>query len=326
MRTPDEEILHAWHVLPLELYRQNEQAFLKESSGLAPDITETLGFRLLRDDPNSLLVLYLHGAGGTLGSGYRPPSYRAIYSGALDRIHVVAVDYRGFGTSMGSPSESGLLTDATALVDWAIQEAGIPADRIVIWGQSIGTAVASSLVQQMALRPEPVLFSGLILVAPFADVKTLTATYQVAGTIPLLGPLARFPRLLAYLNSFIRDKWPSKDRLSEFVRHCENLAGDSRKYHITIIHAEDDYDIPWSHSEQIFWHAVNASMPTGISFEDLEKEKEVSKVNLGAGGWVVNRQASKGVIREEILKHGLHDMIMGCPIISLAVARAFGIE
>lgn len=313
-------------MLPLELYRKHRQALLNEPSGFVPDITEKLGFMLLRDNPSSLLVLYLHGAAGTLGSGYRPSSYRAIYGGAPDRIHVVAIDYRGFGTSTGSPSESGLLIDATALVDWAMQVAGIPADRIVIWGQSIGTAVASSLVQHMAMQPVPVLFAGLILVAPFTDVKTLTATYQVAGTIPLLGPLARFPWLLDYLNTFIRDKWLSKDRLSSFVRHCESLSGVFRKYHITIIHAEDDYDIPWSHSEQIFWHAVNASLPAGIRFEDLEKEKAISKVNLGAGGWVINRQTLKGVIREEISKHGLHDMIMGYPIISLAVAQAFGIE
>lgn len=326
LKTSDEHILHAWHILPLNLYRQNEKKLLEEPSGLVPDITDRLGFKLLRDDPNSLLVLYLHGAAGTLASGFRPPSYRAISAGAPDRIHIVAIDYRGFGTSTGSPSESGLLTDATSLVDWATKEAGIPADRTVIWAQSIGTAVATSLVQHVAMRPDPVLFSGVVLVAPFADVKSLTATYRVAGTIPLLDPIAHFPRLLDYLNTFIRDKWPSKDRLAGFVRHCEDLPGDSNKYNIIIVHAEDDYDIPWSHSEQMFWHAVNASLPAGITYEDLEKEKVLSKVDLGAGGWAVEHRTTKGVIREEIAKHGLHDRIMGYPIVSMAVMRAFGIE
>lgn len=336
LKTPDGENLHAWHILPPELYRRHEKDLLSEPSGLVPDISDRLGFRLLRDEPDSLLVLYLHGAAGTLGSGYRPPSYRAISAGAPEKIHIVAIDYRGFGTSTGKPSESGLLLDAIALVDWALEEAKIPPSRIVIWSQSIGTAVATKLVHHMAaLRDpdKPVLFSGLVMVAPFADVKSLTATYRVAGTVPLLEPVARFPRLLDFLNSFIRDKWPSKDRLAAFVRACEEMpAGtvydsENRKhYRVNIIHAQDDYDIPWTHSDQMFWSAVNASLPTGIGFEELEREKELAKVALGEGGWTYSRETERGLIREDIAVYGLHDMIMGYPIVSVAVMRAFGID
>ncbi|KAI1399824.1 alpha/beta-hydrolase [Hypoxylon fuscum] len=322
--TQDGEVLHAWHILPLEVYRKNEQALLEEPSGLVPDITDRLGFKLLRDDPSSLLVLYFHGAAGTLGSGYRPPSYRAMSAGAPDRIHTVAIDYRGFGASTGFPSEEGLLKDALALTEWAMKEAGIPPSRIVLFAQSLGTAVSISLAHHMAASPNPTLFSGIVLVAPFANVELLTATYRVAGTIPLLDPVAKFPRLLAWFNTFIHNKWPSKDKLAEFVRICENMPGDASKYHITIIHAEDDYDIPWSHSEQVFWHAVNASSPEGIGYEELEKEKETLKVVRGAGGWVVDWRTAKGVIREEIMKYGLHDRVMSYPVVSLAIMRAFG--
>lgn len=343
IKTPDGERLHAWHILPPGLYRQHEQELVSEPSGLVPDITARLGFRLLRDDPASLLVLYLHGAAGTLASGHRPPSYRAISAGAPDRIHIVAIDYRGFGTSSGAPSEQGLLVDAVALADWATREAGVPASRIVVWSQSIGTAVATKLVEHMALAaPQPVFFSGLVLVAPFADVKTLTATYRVAGTIPLLEPVARLPRLLALLNSFIRDKWPSAERLASFVRACERMPAldlpttdeggirDKKKpghyYRINIIHAQDDYDIPWSHSDQMLWSAVDASRAEGISFHDLELEKEAGKTALGEGGWTFSSATRNGVIREDISKHGLHDWIMGYPIVSVAVMRAFDLD
>ncbi|KAI0841330.1 alpha/beta-hydrolase [Hypoxylon sp. FL0890] len=322
--TPDGEVLHAWHILPLELYKKHEQDLLEESSGLTSDITDRLGFKLLRDDPSSLLVLYFHGAAGTLGSGWRPPSYRAMSAGAPDRIHTVAIDYRGFGASTGIPSEEGLLKDATSLAEWAMNEAGIPPSRIVLFAQSLGTAVSISLADYMAAKPDPTLFSGMVLVAPFANVELLTATYRVAGTIPILDPIARFPRLLAWLNTFILSKWPSKDTLAEFVRRCESMPGDTLKYHITIIHAEDDYDIPWTHSEEVFWHAVNASLPEGISYEELEKKKEASKSFRGAGGWVVNWLASRGFIREEIMRYGLHDRIMSYPVVSLAIMRAFG--
>ncbi|KAI0973802.1 Alpha/Beta hydrolase protein [Xylaria arbuscula] len=323
LTTPDGESLHAWHILPLELYRQNQEALLAEPQGLALNVKERLNFKLLRDDPSSLLVLYLHGAAGTLGSGWRPPSYRAMSAVAPHRIHTLAIDYRGFGSSSGYPSEEGLLTDAIALAEWAMKEAGIPPSRIVIFAQSIGTAVSLSLIHHMATLPEPTLFSGIVLVAPFADVESLTATYRIAGTLPLLDPVAKFPRVLAWLNTLITTKWPSKTKLADFIRRCEDMDQVSPRYDVTIIHAEDDYDIPWSHSEQLFWHAANASMPHGITFIELEREKIVSRVNNDAGGWTVERRTSRGVIREEIMKYGLHDRIMSYPIVSLAVMRAF---
>ena len=326
LKTPDGQTLHAWHILPLEAYRKNEKALRSEPSGLCHDLKERLGFKLLKEDPDAQLVLYFHGAAGTLGSGWRPQSYRAI-SAAAPNVHILAIDYRGFGASTGWPSEPGLLTDASTLADFAMNVAGVPPERTVIFAQSLGTAVTTSLVHHLALQPEPKLFAGIVLVAPFANVELLTETYSVAGTIPLLSPLARFPALLALLHTFLRTRWPSKDKLAAIIRHCEHLKlpGRDVKYDITIIHAEDDWDIPWTHSEIMFWHAVNAMRDpdAALSFESLQEEKEKQKVALGAGGWEVEWRGAGGVVREQIVKHGLHDRIMSYPVVSLAVARAF---
>jgi len=88
-----------------------------------------------------------------------------------------------------------------------------------------------------------------------------------------------------------------------------------------VIHAEDDYDIPWHHTEVIFWHAVNATVPQGISYDELEEVKYKSKTDLGAAGSVMEWRTENGVIREEILKTGLHDVVMGNPVITMAVMR-----
>ncbi|KFY90641.1 hypothetical protein V500_05066 [Pseudogymnoascus sp. VKM F-4518 (FW-2643)] len=262
----------------------------------------------------------MHGAGGTVGSGYRVPNYRALSAGQPGKIHVLTFDYRGFGRSTGAPSESGLMLDALAVADWAMNVASIPSSRILVFAQSIGAAVSIAVSKHLALQSPPVVFAGTVLVAPFVDIATLVATYQVAGTIPILSPLAKVPLLFNYLQRFIQDKWLGKDHIAQYVRVNE-VNGEG--YRLTIIHAEDDYDIPWHHTSAIFWHAVNASVYAGISYDDLEVRKLESKVDLGAAGSVMEWQAENGVIREEILKTGLHDVIMGYPVVTMAVMRSF---
>ncbi|CZR56633.1 uncharacterized protein PAC_06522 [Phialocephala subalpina] len=320
LETSDAEKLHAWHILPVELYRKHELALLQEPVGLVSDITSRLAFKLLREDPEARLILHMHGAGGTVGSGYRVPNYRALSAGQPGKIHVLTFDYRGFGRSSGNPTENGVLLDAFTVVDWAINTAGIPPSRILIFAQSMGTAVSIAIQNQFAQQNPPVVFAGAVLVAPFVDAVTLVSTYSVAGTIPILSPLTRFPTLFKSLQSFVRDKWSSKDRIAQYVRANE---ANGEKYHLTIIHAEDDYDVPWSHTPELFWYAVNATSSTGIGLDELGEKRSESSIDLGAAGSVMEWRTENGVIREEILKTGLHDLIMGYPVITMAVMRIF---
>lgn len=312
--------LYSWHILPVELYRQHEAALIAEPSGFVPEVTSRLAFKLLRDDPDARLILHVHGAAGTVGSGYRVPNYRALSAGQPNKIHVLTFDYRGFGRSPGTPSERGLCLDTIAVVDWATNVAGIPPSRILIFGQSLGTAVSLAVMEYFALQSPPAVFAGTVLVAPFTDVATLVATYRVAGSIPILSPLARFPLLFDYLSTFILDKWLSMDRIAEYTR--ANEANDE-KYWLTLIHAEDDYDVPWQHTELLFWHAVNATVPQGISYNELEQAKNEARTDLGAAGSIVEWRTENGVIREEILRSGLHDVVMGNPVITIAVMRIY---
>lgn len=103
------------------------------------------------------LILHMHGAAGIVGSGYRAPNYRALSTGQPEKIHVLTVDYRGFGRSSGTTSERGIVLDALAVGDWATRVAGIPPSRILIFGQSLGTAVSIALSEHFALQSPPVL-------------------------------------------------------------------------------------------------------------------------------------------------------------------------
>lgn len=211
--------------------------------------------------------------------------------------------------------------DALALAEWVIVVAPIPPSRM--FGQSLGTAVSVSLARHFANRPTPILFPGVVLVTPMADVQLLTATYRIAGLVTILGPVARSPKVLVWLNTFIRDKWPSKDKLADLARLCEHLPGEDMKYHITVFHAGDDYGFPWSLSDILFWDGAKASNSKRLSLDDLENVKAASRTPLGAGVWSIDWKTMKETVREQIMKYGLHNKVTSYPMVSPAILRAF---
>jgi len=112
-----------------------------------------------------------------------------------------------------------------------------------------------------------------------------------------------------YLRSFIRDKWSTNTRTASYVRASE-VSGS--RYRVTIIHAEDEYDIPWRHTPVVFWHAISGTLLDGLDgYEYVHQMKSKIRKDLGAAGSVVEWKTEHGIIREEILKHGLHDLVMG---------------
>ncbi len=89
-------------------------------------------------------ALYLHGNGETLA--HRVELHGWLASRGLD---VLVVAYRGYpGSDKVTPSERGLVLDARAAWDWLI-EAGYPADRILVYGKSLGGGVAAALAEQV---------------------------------------------------------------------------------------------------------------------------------------------------------------------------------
>ncbi|KAM0200442.1 hypothetical protein ACHAPQ_011983 [Fusarium lateritium] len=319
--TPDGVELHSWHVLPLATYESNQQDLLAQGSnaGLVEAFEETLNFRLLKENPNARLVLCFHGTSGTMASGWRPDSYRSLYSADPVNTHVLAFDYRGYGESTGSPSEQGIITDAITIANWAIHTAGIPPERIVIFGQSLGSAVAIALVNEVAQMKPAIHFAGLVVTATFADIPQLTATYRIGGFIPVLSPVAKVKPLFAFFARQLSGTWDNMHRLGEFVKSAE-------RYDITLLHAEDDTDIPMEHSIKLYREAIRAAEDAKDSTGDeealVDSIRKVEK-RRGEGGSLTVWSTKKGDIRLEILKYGVHDKIMSYPATGLAISRAF---
>ncbi|KAF5692519.1 monoacylglycerol lipase ABHD12 [Fusarium denticulatum] len=186
-----------------------------------------------------------------MASGWRPDSYRSLYSADPINTHILTFDYRGHGESTGSPCEDGIIMDAVTVANWAIHTAGIPPERIVIFGQSLGSAVAIALVNELAQKKPSVHFAGLVITATFADIPQLTATYRIGGFTPVLSPVAKVKPLFSFFARQLSSIRDNMYRLGEFVKAAE-------RYDVTLLHAEDDTDIPMEHSIKLYREAVRA--------------------------------------------------------------------
>jgi hypothetical protein len=118
------------------------------------------------------VVLYLHGNGGALV--HRAERFRALTSRGFG---LLAIDYRGYGGSSGSPSEGGMGVDAeTAYVFAAARYA---TNEIAVWGESLGTGVAVALAAE---RP----VGHVVLEAPFTSAVDIAARHYPFVPVRLL--------------------------------------------------------------------------------------------------------------------------------------------
>ena len=205
-------------------------------------------------------------------------------------------DYRGFGHSSGSPTEKGVVIDGIAAVNWVLRVAKIPRERIVIFGQSMGTFVASAVAEHYA--NEGVEFAGLVLVAGFTDLPGMLDRYALAGYIAPLAPIRRYSKLTNLLTSRLVDTWPTAERLAGFIRV-------SKRVRLSILHALDDREIHWVQSQRLFAVAANATTESGMDLGLIEKTKVRNTVDFGDGTFISTwKTGDNKIIREQIIGYG----------------------
>jgi hypothetical protein len=123
---------------------------------------------------SDIALLFLHGNAGNA-------SHRLPNAAELVRLgcSVLVIDYRGYGLSEGTASEPGAYADARAGLAHLIEQRGFPANHIVVFGRSLGGAIAVDLAQDREL-------AGVILESTFTSVADIAR--GLGG--PLLGALA----------------------------------------------------------------------------------------------------------------------------------------
>ena len=176
------------------------------------------GWWLEHESPHAQ-VIYWHGNGGNLSL------WLDVLADLRRRgFSVLAVDYRGYGSSTGHPSEKGIYRDAEAAVKHFTTHLRRPGAPLVYWGRSLGCAVASN----SAARGAP---EGLILESPFPDVGSLFERNPVMKILSLFSTY-RFPTSL----------------------HLENYRGP-----LLVMHGDADSIIPFAAGRRVFERAATAS-------------------------------------------------------------------
>jgi hypothetical protein len=156
------------------------------------------------------VVIYFHGNAGALD--LRAGRFKWLIA---DGTGLLALSYRGYGGSTGKPSEVGLIRDALAAYDFAI--ARYPAERIVLWGESLGTGVAVALAVGRKI-------GGMILDAPFTSIVDVGAAAYPFVPVRLL----------------ITDRFHSDERIGRV------------KAPLLVLHGELDRIVPIAFGEKLF--------------------------------------------------------------------------
>ena len=165
---------------------------------------------------------------------------------------MVLVEYRGYGRSRGaSPNEEGLYLDATAILD-VLAARGVGPDRVVLWGQSLGTGIAT----EMAKRGRG---SRLALVAPF------TSTVDMAARIvPFL------PAKLVMVDRF------------DTLEKAPAISAPT-----LVVHGDIDDVIPFEQGEKVshaFPHGTFLKVPEGRHDNLYKSMSVISALAAHAGG------------------------------------------
>lgn len=158
------------------------------------------------------VLLFFHGNAGNIS--HRLDSLK-IFNGL--RLSVLIFDYRGYGRSDGEPSEQGTYRDAEAAWRYLTEQRRIPPRDIVLFGRSLGAAVAAQLASQHAPK-------ALILESAFTSV----------------------PDLAADLYPFLPARW-----LARFRYNTEGYV-KSINCPLLIVHSREDEIIPYAHGERLF--------------------------------------------------------------------------
>ena len=162
--------------------------------------------------PDKKVVLFCHGNAGNISHRLETVEY-ILSLGA----NIMLFDYRGFGKSEGSPGEEEVYQDALVCYNWLINEKEFSPEQIIVFGRSLGGAVAVDLASKVTC-------GGVIVESSFTSAKAMAKE---------MFPI--FP-----INLILKYKLNSIDKIGHI------------KCPVLVTHSTDDDIIPYKMGEELF--------------------------------------------------------------------------
>jgi fermentation-respiration switch protein FrsA (DUF1100 family) len=205
---------------PAEIGLPFEEALIKTADGIG------LHGWLVPAGTDAPVVLFCHGNAGNIS--HRLDHLKLLHDMGLA---VLLFDYRGYGKSEGAPDETGTYRDAQAAWEFLTRSKGVNPAHIVIFGESLGGAIAAHLAKDVGSA------GALILASTFTSAPDLAS--QFYWYLPV--------RLLA------RFEYPT----AEYVSHVRAPT--------LILHSRDDEIVPFAQGRKIFERAAGPKAFVEIS-------------------------------------------------------------
>ena len=190
-----------------------------------PDAARQFGWVMRAGESDQgLWVLYLHGNATSVASQVNISRYRLLHGAGLN---VFAAEYQGFGGLDGVPTEETLRADARAAYDYLRYTLRIPPHRIMIYGWSLGSAVAVDMAS--SLPPAAIILEG----APASLVDLTTRRYPfiplrlfMRSSFDSIRTIDRIPAPMLFLHSVNDEVIPIAEgrRLFEAARGAKTFS------------------------------------------------------------------------------------------------------
>ena len=170
------------------------------------------GWFIPHRDARATLV-WFHGNAGNIS--HRVENIKLLHDKV--KINIFIFDYRGYGRSAGSISEEGAYRDGAAALDFVRQQLAVEAKSLIIFGRSLGAAVAAEMALRFACR-------GLILETPFTSIRDMAKT--VFPVLPI-GP-------------FLQTRFDVLEKITQV------------KVPLLVLHGDRDELVPYEQGQKVF--------------------------------------------------------------------------
>ncbi|CAB3256076.1 unnamed protein product [Arctia plantaginis] len=249
--------LGAWHIVPCSMFCDvfAIRDYVRVDDRLHEELKRT----------QNTIVLYCHGNSNHRASPHRLQMYKVFQE---LNFHVITFDYRGYGDSTRvRPTEQGVVEDALAVYGWlhdSLDEHNRP--QILVWGHSLGTAVAANMVAHMEKlcaeqgRSTLPLPDAVVLEAPFNNLLD-----EIEGH-----PFSKLVSWLPYYkDTFVKPFTAS----SEYAFNTDQYLCCVPKLPILMLHSKGDKIVPFSLAVKLHEQIAASRSPEDgpLVFHSFEK-------------------------------------------------------